>query len=183
MDDQGDLVAVFPTAFGWMAVSGSGPVLKHLTFGHRTATAARRAIQRRVGRRLALARWNPDLASRLADYAAGAVEDFLDVPVDLGGMSEFARSVYHHCRRIPYGETTTYGRLAAMLGRPEAARAVGNSMARNPVPLVIPCHRVVGAGGSIGGYSAPGGVRWKRRLLELEARHRGAGRHGGRPGG
>ncbi|MEX1224432.1 MAG: MGMT family protein, partial [Pirellulales bacterium] len=73
------------------------------------------------------------------------------------------------CRRIPIGQTMSYAELAAVAGSPGAARAVGNIMAGNRVPIIVPCHRVVGSGGSLGGYSSSGGLRTKRRLLSLEA--------------
>jgi methylated-DNA-[protein]-cysteine S-methyltransferase len=88
------------------------------------------------------------------------------VPLDLSGLSPFHRRVLQATRRIPYGRTATYRDLARRVGRPRAARAVGQAMARNPVPLVIPCHRVVAAGGGLGGFS--GGLDLKRRLLALE---------------
>jgi len=88
------------------------------------------------------------------------------VPLDLSGLSPFHRRVLQAARRIPYGRTATYSDLARRVGRPLAARAVGQAMARNPVPLVIPCHRVVASGGGLGGYG--GGLDLKRRLLALE---------------
>ena len=88
--------------------------------------------------------------------------------VELDHLAPFARRVVELCRRIPYGQTLTYGELAAQAGSPRAARAVGNVMRTNRCPLVVPCHRVVPSGSGLGGYSAPGGVRAKLRLLELE---------------
>ena len=107
---------------------------------------------------------------RLQAYAAGNPDDFRDVPVDPGPESPFQASVWRHCRKIPIGQTLSYAELAAKAGSPGAARAVGNCMARNRIPLIIPCHRVVNANGSVGFYSAPGGARTKRRLLALESR-------------
>jgi methylated-DNA-[protein]-cysteine S-methyltransferase len=92
-----------------------------------------------------------------------------DVPVRLTGLTPFQQSVLHECGRIPPGKTLTYGELADRAGRPGAARAVGNALARNPVPLVIPCHRVVASGGVLGGFSAEAGVGLKKQLLALEA--------------
>ena len=89
-----------------------------------------------------------------------------DLPVDLTGLPPFAARVLAACREIPCGHTMTYGALAAAVGAPGAARAVGQVMARNPVPLVIPCHRVLGAGGRLTGFS--GGLAWKRALLAHE---------------
>jgi methylated-DNA-[protein]-cysteine S-methyltransferase len=88
--------------------------------------------------------------------------------VDLAGLQEFARRVLEFTREIPAGETRTYGELAKMLGQPHAAQAVGQALGANPVPLIIPCHRVLATGGKLGGFSAPGGRSTKERLLEIE---------------
>ena len=95
--------------------------------------------------------------------------DFADVRIDLGEPDPFVARVYAAVRRLGWGRTTTYGALARDLGAgPEAARDVGQAMARNPVPLLVPCHRVLAAGGKLGGFSAPGGAATKRRMLALE---------------
>src|SRR5204862_2204796 len=95
--------------------------------------------------------------------------DFSGVPVDLGEQDPFFASVYALVRKLGWGETTTYGALAKELGAgPEAARDVGKAMASNPIPLIVPCHRVLAAGGKIGGFSAPGGPSTKAKLLGLE---------------
>src|SRR5207253_10705786 len=92
--------------------------------------------------------------------------------LDLSGQDEFFRRIYAVTRKVGWGKTTTYGALAKELGAgPEAARDVGQAMARNPVPLIIPCHRVLAAGGKVGGFSAPGGAATKIRMLELEGVH------------
>ena len=100
---------------------------------------------------------------------AGRPVDLSRVPLDLGLVPPFSRRVLSEARSIPAGRTETYGSLAAMVGRPGAARAVGQAMARNPVPLLVPCHRVVGAWGCLGGFSGAGGVVTKQRLLDIEA--------------
>ena len=88
---------------------------------------------------------------------------------DLGEQEPFLARIYAAARQLRWGETTTYGGLAKALGAgPEAARDVGQAMAQNPVALIIPCHRVLAAGGKLGGFSAPGGAATKRRMLELE---------------
>jgi methylated-DNA-[protein]-cysteine S-methyltransferase len=102
-------------------------------------------------------------------YAAGEPVDFADVPVALDHLTPFARRVVKHCRAIRRGQTRSYGDVAAAAGRPGAARAVGQVMAANRTPLVVPCHRVVAADGRLGGFSAPTGLAMKRRLLALEA--------------
>ena len=101
----------------------------------------------------------------LAEYLAGS-RTFFSVPVDLSGLAEFESEVLAAAARIPYGETTSYTALADAVGRPRAARAVGNACHNNPVAIIIPCHRVVAGGGKLGGYG--GGLPLKRRLLALE---------------
>jgi methylated-DNA-[protein]-cysteine S-methyltransferase len=88
--------------------------------------------------------------------------------LDLTELTDFQRRVSLACRQIAWGNTCTYGELATRIGSPRAARAVGSVMARNRLPIVIPCHRVLGTAGRLGGYSAPGGLDTKRRLLQLE---------------
>ena len=89
-----------------------------------------------------------------------------DLPMDLSHTPEFQRDGLHELARVPYGEVTTYGTLAARVGKPRAARAVGGAMHSNPIPIVLPCHRVIGASGSLTGYG--GGLERKRALLQLE---------------
>jgi methylated-DNA-[protein]-cysteine S-methyltransferase len=101
----------------------------------------------------------------LDEYFEGRRHEF-DLPVDLRGRSDFSVTVLHELARVPYGEVTTYGSLAARSGRPRAARAVGTIMNRNPIPIVLPCHRVVGSTGSLVGYG--GGLERRRQLLDLE---------------
>ncbi|MFC7529016.1 methylated-DNA--[protein]-cysteine S-methyltransferase [Actinoplanes sp. GCM10030250] len=106
-------------------------------------------------------------ARELRDYFAGDLTDFT-VRFELRGGSEFERAVWEQIARIPYGEMITYGAIATALGDPGAARAVGTACNRNPIPVIVPCHRVVGAGGKMVGFG--GGLDRKRKLLELEAR-------------
>jgi methylated-DNA-[protein]-cysteine S-methyltransferase len=94
--------------------------------------------------------------------------DLFDVALDMGEVPEFHRRVYEQARKIPTGETLTYGALARKSGADGAARAVGQALARNPFPILVPCHRIVAAGGKLGGFSAHGGLETKRRMLEIE---------------
>ncbi|MEM6798585.1 MAG: methylated-DNA--[protein]-cysteine S-methyltransferase [Planctomycetota bacterium] len=109
------------------------------------------------------------IVGRLKRFADGESIDLSDIPVELSHLTPFGRKIVAACRQLRWGETATYGGLAKRCGRPGAARAVGSVMAKNRVPLLIPCHRVVGAAGGLGGYSAPGGLDTKRRLLACEA--------------
>ena len=115
---------------------------------------------------------------RIIAYYQGAHVDFgLDIPVDLDGLSPFCRSVLTACRGIQFGRTMTYAQLARRLGTPAAARAVGNALAKNPLPLIISCHRVLRSDGKPGGFSAPGGVTLKRKMLLHEQCRPASPRH------
>jgi methylated-DNA-[protein]-cysteine S-methyltransferase len=107
------------------------------------------------------------VVDQLTAYFAGTLTAF-SVPVELRGGSDFEQAVWAQINEIPYGEMRTYGAIATAVGDPALARAVGTACNRNPVPVIVPCHRVVGAGGKMVGFG--GGVERKRRLLELEAR-------------
>jgi methylated-DNA-[protein]-cysteine S-methyltransferase len=106
---------------------------------------------------------------QIIDLLAGRAKPMLDdVPLDLSHVSDFDARVYAAARRIVPGSTATYGELAGQLGDAREARAVGQSLGRNPFPIVVPCHRVLAAHGKAGGFSAPGGVTAKHRLLQIE---------------
>jgi methylated-DNA-[protein]-cysteine S-methyltransferase len=106
-----------------------------------------------------------EITRELAEYFAGERRSFA-VSLDRRLMRGIARDVLSATARVPFGQTTTYGRIAERIGKPRAARAVGNALGSNPIPIVVPCHRVLRAGGALGGYG--GGVERKEALLELE---------------
>jgi methylated-DNA-[protein]-cysteine S-methyltransferase len=117
-----------------------------------------------------------DAAGRIVRLLNGERVDLGDIPLDLGAASELERKVYAAALRIPCGEVRTYGEIAREIGAPGAAQAVGVALGRNPVPILVPCHRVLASGGKSGGFSAPGGVSTKFRMLEIErARREGDG--------
>jgi O-6-methylguanine DNA methyltransferase len=108
------------------------------------------------------------IIKKVQKHLHGDVQDFLDIVVDLDGAGPFARQVYEAVRKIPAGRTVTYGDLAKDMNRPTAARAVGQALGRNPIPLIIPCHRVLAARGKAGGFSAHGGLETKEKMLGIE---------------
>ncbi len=108
------------------------------------------------------------IIERIRDLLAGGRGDLSDVPLDLGNQPAFNLRVYEIARAITPGETSTYGEVAKAMGEPGAARAVGKALGENPWPIVVPCHRVLGASGNMGGFSAPGGAETKARLLTIE---------------
>ena len=162
-------VSVFRTALGWMAIEGREQSLVALTFGHPSADSARQQINSNRVKPPRQLDWLPDLRKRLEDYAEGAPETFLDVDIAYPVATPLALAVLAACRQIAYGETLSYGNLAAQVGAPRAARAVGNVMRTNRCPLVIPCHRGVHGDGRIGNFSAAQGASMKERLLAMEA--------------
>jgi methylated-DNA-[protein]-cysteine S-methyltransferase len=163
---------VFPSNLGWMALTWSDERLMRFTFGHPSAAAAIASLESddewKTSDASALPGWVAALVERLQAYAIGEEQQFDDVPLDLEHLSPFQTRVVRACRRIGRGRVRSYGELAAAAGSPGAARAVGSVMAKNRYPIIVPCHRVVGAAGSLGGFSARDGLNMKRRMLELE---------------
>jgi methylated-DNA-[protein]-cysteine S-methyltransferase len=175
------VATTFNTELGWLALAERDDVLAGLVFGRATERQAADALCRSLRREDGaifpvdfLAKEEQpesirDIITRLERFAAGAAVDFRDVAIDDRHLTRFGRRVVDACRRIPRGETRSYGQLAAACGSPGAARAVGQVMAKNRYPLIVPCHRVLAAGGHLGGFSAPQGLSMKRRLLVLES--------------
>jgi methylated-DNA-[protein]-cysteine S-methyltransferase len=133
---------------------------------------AREKVKSQLLRYFPSAQYDKDIFKKaqrqIIAYFEGDCVDFRDIPVVLNNSGVFAKRVLTACRDITFGQTISYGRLAEMAGRPGAARAVGGVMAKNPLPLIIPCHRVICANGSLGGFSAMGGIKLKEKLLRLE---------------
>jgi methylated-DNA-[protein]-cysteine S-methyltransferase len=141
----------------------------------------RRALEARM-RRDARQEWRHEppqqaahAVTKLKQYFDGEKVAFSDLTLDLHACSLFHKAVYEAARKVAWGETTTYGQIARNIGSPHAARAVGHALSRNPIAIIIPCHRVLAAGAKIGGFSAHGGIEIKERLLEMEGAKRSAG--------
>jgi methylated-DNA-[protein]-cysteine S-methyltransferase len=165
--------SVFPTALGDCAVawSDAGIVGVRLPGGDRSA--ARQAMQRRFPHSHEAVP-PPAVHAAMAAMTAlltGERVDLSEIAVDLRAVGPWERSVYDVARTVPVGATLTYGEVAARLGDATQARAVGQALGRNPVPLIVPCHRVIAAQGRAGGFSAPGGTATKLRLLAIESAH------------
>ena len=167
---------VFETAMGFCAIAWSDAGVARFQLPTKTAEAADRLMRRRTfGVETGAP---PESVAAVVEaatrYFAGEETDFCQVQLDLAGQDAFFAQIYDTLRRVGWGCTTTYGALAKEVGaRREAARDVGEAMAKNPAPLIIPCHRVLAAGGKIGGFSAPGGSKTNARMLELEGVHVG----------
>jgi methylated-DNA-[protein]-cysteine S-methyltransferase len=162
---------VFETAGGFCGMAWSDAGITRFQLPTKTAEATERLLLRKLP---GAERGTPtpgvaEAVAAVQRYFNGEETDFSAFRLDLGDQDAFFGQVYAAARQIRWGRTTTYGALAKELGAgPEAARDVGQAMARNPVALIIPCHRVLAAGGKIGGFSAPGGSTAKMRMLELE---------------
>lgn len=162
-------VLAFASDLGWMAAIFHKTALARLTFGHRSRAAALGALgEAKSSAPRSLHPVHAQVVERLQAFAAGVDDDLASLEVDYGKVTPFQRRVLDACRGVGPGETLSYGQLAQLAGSPGAARAVGSVMSHNQLPLVVPCHRIVGSGGSLGGYSAPDGLAMKRRLLERE---------------
>jgi methylated-DNA-[protein]-cysteine S-methyltransferase len=168
--------ALFDTAIGRCAIAWNARGIAGVGFPERSEAATReRLLRRRPGAREAappadVQRVIDDIAALLA----GGRGDLSHARLDTGGLSDLQRRVYEIARTIPAGTTLTYGEIAERLGDRLLARDVGEALGQNPFPIIVPCHRVLAAGGKMGGFSAPGGVRTKLKLLEIE---------GAQPGG
>lgn len=171
MSQAADHYLIFETAGGFCGIGWNGAGITRFQLPARSADATQRNLLRRLP---GAGPGSPppavlDAIAAVKRYFQGERIDFSDVPLDLDEQSGFFQQIYAAARRIAWGHTTTYGTLAKELGAgPESARDVGQAMARNPIPLIIPCHRVLAAGGKVGGFSAPGGASAKIRMLELE---------------
>ena len=110
------------------------------------------------------------LQKQITAYFEGTCIDFKNEPIILDGMSDFSRKILTTCKKISYSYTLSYSQLAKRADSPKAARAVGAVLSKNPIPLIIPCHRVVAADGKIGGFTAKGGINLKKKMLNLEVR-------------
>jgi len=168
MSGQG--FALFDTAIGACAIAWGEDGVIGVHFPEATDARTRATVARRLPDAVETA--PPALVGevirRIAAVLRGEPDDLADVKLDLGRVSEFQRRVYDVARRAPPGRTTTYGAIAAELGDRRLAREVGQALGRNPFPIIVPCHRVLAAGGRTGGFSGRGGVDAKMRLLTIE---------------
>ena len=155
----------FNTGMGWVGISSSAAGLLRITLPQ---PSVEMALQQ-LGDSLNKAIWSPELSANLAErlirYFGGDRIDFPD-KLDISRASPFQRKVWEASRLIPFGETRSYGWVAKQIKQPGAARAVGQALSRNPLPIIVPCHRVLAGDGKLGGFG--GGISLKRQLLSLE---------------
>lgn len=165
--------ALFQTAIGACGIAWGEAGLAGVQLPEENADAARARLARRFPQ--AIEQRPPPQVQAAIDamtaLIAGEARDLSSIPLNMERVPAFNRDIYDVARAIPPGATLSYGDIAARVGRPEAAREVGVAMGRNPFPIVVPCHRVLAAGGKIGGFSAHGGIAAKRKLLAIESVH------------
>ncbi|MFC1987378.1 methylated-DNA--[protein]-cysteine S-methyltransferase [Chloroflexota bacterium] len=156
---------IFETDRGWVGILASAKGLLVTTLPRRSTREARQLLGNSSSQTI----WSPylfdDLMERLRVYFSGHRATFFD-KIDLSGATPFQRKTWETTRLIPYGETRTYLWIAEQIKRPGAVRAVGQALAKNPLPVIVPCHRVISSSGHLGGFS--GGVEMKQQLLRLE---------------
>jgi methylated-DNA-[protein]-cysteine S-methyltransferase len=166
------------TELGWVGIAWSANGLAAVQLPERDRAASERRLFARLGHAAAeepaLDGEMAILADRIRRHALGEAVNYKGVAIDLDGVDPFRADIYAAALELAFGETTTYGELALRAGHPGKARETGEALGRNPVPLVVPCHRILAAGGKIGGFSAPGGPATKIRLLALEGVRLGA---------
>ncbi|CDX15680.1 Methylated-DNA/protein-cysteine methyltransferase [Mesorhizobium sp. ORS 3324] len=162
--------AVLETVIGFMGIAWSEKGLIRLCLPERSREAVERRLFRHAGVSSSTRQpqWVVELIASIKAYAAGEDVDFSGVPVDLDGVDDFRLAIYDEARKLGFGETTTYGELAKRAGHAGLARETGAALGANPVPLIIPCHRILAAGSKIGGFSAPGGSATKEKMLAME---------------
>ncbi len=160
---------IFNTALGWVAVSTSDAGVTRTSLPERTSREAMDTVAASLGGAV----HDPDGLATLRDlitrYCAGEPVDLTSVQLDTSGASPFFVRAWQACRSVPRGETRTYAWLAEISGSPRAARGAGQAMARNPYPLLVPCHRIVGSDGGLHGFGGGIGLPMKEQLLKLEA--------------
>lgn len=162
-----DHVMIFQSPWGWMGIAESAKGIHTIVLPKPSKRAveaefnasSHEAVQAGESPRLEAAR------RQLLDYLGGRRNTF-DVPLDLSSGTSFQRQVWRTLQRVPYGKLRSYQWIAARVGGPQYARAVGNAVGANPIPIVIPCHRIVAQDATLGGFS--GGLHMKRKLLSLE---------------
>ncbi len=157
---------IFNTDLGWVGIAGTAAGLVRIILPRPSAPEIRERLKDAASHGIQSPRLFQDLMDRFRLYFSGRVIDFPD-RLDLSGGTPFQREVWETAKLIPYGQTQSYGWIARQMGNPKAVRAVGQALGKNPLPIIVPCHRVLASGGKLGGFSS--GLDMKRRLLGLES--------------
>lgn len=163
--------AIFPVKWGYFGLLGDSEGLIATSLPAKSAHLTRKYLlvglcgDAKIDDKLFM-----NLQKKITAYYKGCYVDFTNAKISLNSLelSEFSQNILKFCQKIQFGETVSYGQLAARARCPKAARAVGTALAGNPMPLIIPCHRIIRADGIIGNFSAPGGGKTKAKMLDLE---------------
>jgi len=162
--------AIFLTAWGWAGIAADQKGLKILVLPEKR----KEDVLFKIKKELKCSNFFEEnkgwenLIQKIKDYFTGKKIDFTDYQLNLDNYTNFQKKVLQTVRKIPYGETRSYKEAAEAAGYPRAYRVVGNTMRNNPIPLIIPCHRVIKSNGQLGGFSAEGGIKLKQKMLDLE---------------
>lgn len=170
MERPGAAWTTFSTSLGVCGVSWTSRGIESFSLPEATGAAIETRLAAIPGYTKASSppSWVKELIRKVKAHTKGHAQDFSEVPLSFSGISEFMLFVFQAARKIPSGTVMTYSELAGLIGKPNAARAVGNALRKNPIPLLVPCHRVIASSGKLGGFSAPGGLAAKVALLECE---------------
>lgn len=160
--------AIFPVRWGYFGLLSTEKALLRTCLPAPSAAAVKMHLLGGINQAKADSKMPLQLQQKITAYFEGTCVDFSDARLDLSDLSPFAKRVLLTCAKVTYGHTTTYSRLAQMARSPHAARAVGNILSKNPLPLIIPCHRIIRNDGRLGGFSAPQGTILKQKLINLE---------------
>ena len=162
----------FRTPYGWCGIVSGGNGIKRIILGDKSSSVVKNSIKSLYP---SVKHEEDDLLRRVKDLLLKYFDGELvcmDLPLEFPSATSFQRKVWEGVRSIPYGHIKTYGWLGKKLSRPGSSRAVGNALAKNPLPLIIPCHRVVRSDGKMGGFSLPGGTLLKKKLIDLEKKNK-----------
>lgn len=158
-------LAVFDTQIGWIGVAWNTRGIVALDLPRGSREQILRALRHEFPDGVVRAGAPAEIERELRAYAAGHLREF-HVPLDWSAIKSFQRAVLETANKIPFGETRSYGWIAQQIGKPRASRAVGQALGANPIPIILPCHRIIASDGSLGGYG--GGLPLKKKLLRLE---------------
>ncbi len=159
---------IFSTEWGFFGLAGSQNMLFRSVLPSSNKKIVKNLLLNGLENAQLEANFQRNLQQRIQAFFEGYISDFKDLPVHISQFSQFNRKVLAACRNISHAKTVTYGKLAETIGHPGASRADGTALSQNPLPLIIPCHRVIRSDGSMGGFTSPGGVKMKSKLIHYE---------------
>ena len=160
--------AIFQTAWGFFGLLGTKTHLLRTTLPEKTPARAGNLLLKGLEAAESKSYMKPLQKAVIAYYIGTYDGDFSGFPIDISGLPPFSAKILKTCRKIKPGKTLSYSQLAKAAGSPKAARAAGRALAKNPMPLIIPCHRIIGQNGKLTGFSAAGGIKTKQKMLALE---------------